>query len=199
MLLPRGGPQSAEEPPVAKAGSLVGLDVHTTKVVAAVLDAETGELQLFALSGEIEQAAGLCAGLPRPVRAAYEAEPTGYALARELARHRHRTPIARSLLTTASPYRIEWTSGARTAVDPPFRDVPVVHPKVTWGFKPREGVIASGRRRIGPANFDWVEIAQSILLDDLLDKELAREEFSPLGSSDLSNDVIDAREPPLMR
>ena len=32
---------------MAKARSLVGLDVHAAKIVAAVLDAETGELQLL--------------------------------------------------------------------------------------------------------------------------------------------------------
>ena len=70
---------------MAKARSLVGLDVHATKVVAAVLDAETGQLQTFAMSGENAKVAAFCAGLPRPVRAAYEAGPTGYGLARELA------------------------------------------------------------------------------------------------------------------
>jgi hypothetical protein len=74
-----------EEPAMAKARTLVGLDVHATKVVAAVLDAETGELQWFRVSGEVGEAAGLCAGLPRPVRAAYEVGPTGFGLARELA------------------------------------------------------------------------------------------------------------------
>ena len=71
---------------MAKARTLVGLDVHATKIVAAVLDAETGELQCFTLNGDVSEAAGLCAGLPRPVRATYEAGPTGYGLARELAR-----------------------------------------------------------------------------------------------------------------
>jgi hypothetical protein len=47
---------------VAKARSLVGLDVHATKIVAAVLNAETGELQFFTLGGEI----GQCAVLPKP-------------------------------------------------------------------------------------------------------------------------------------
>src|SRR5436305_12112339 len=75
-----------EEPAMAKARSLVGLDVHATKIVAAALDAETGQLQCFTMSGEVERAAGFCAGLPRPVRVAYEAGPTGYGLARELAR-----------------------------------------------------------------------------------------------------------------
>ena len=50
---------------MAKARTLVGLDVHATKVVAAVLDAETGELGVFRLGGEVGEAAGLCAGLPR--------------------------------------------------------------------------------------------------------------------------------------
>ena len=70
---------------MAKAKTLVGLDVHATKIVAAVLDAETGQLQTFAMSGDTGRAAGFCAGLPRPVRVAYEAGPTGYGLARELA------------------------------------------------------------------------------------------------------------------
>jgi transposase len=65
---------------MAKARTLVGLDVHATKIVAAVLDAESGEVQFFTLGGEVCEAAGLCAGLPRPVRAAYEAGPTGYGL-----------------------------------------------------------------------------------------------------------------------
>ena len=38
---------------MAKARTLVGLDVHATKIVAAVLDAETGELQSFAMNGDI--------------------------------------------------------------------------------------------------------------------------------------------------
>ena len=71
---------------MAKARTLVGLDVHAAKIVAAVLDAETGELSWFTVGGDASEAAGLCAGLPGPVRAAYEAGPTGYGLARELGR-----------------------------------------------------------------------------------------------------------------
>ena len=71
---------------MAKARTLVGLDVHAAKIVAAVLDAETGSLSAFAMSGEDANAAAFCAGLPRPVRVAYEAGPTGYGLARELAK-----------------------------------------------------------------------------------------------------------------
>ena len=57
-----------EEPAMAKARTLVGLDVHAAKIVAAVLDAETGELQFFGLTGDTDRAAAFCAGLPRPVR-----------------------------------------------------------------------------------------------------------------------------------
>ena len=71
---------------MAKARTLVGLDVHAAKVVAAVLDAETGELAFFSMSADVAGVGGFCAGLPGPVRAAYEAGPTGYGLARELAR-----------------------------------------------------------------------------------------------------------------
>ncbi len=71
---------------MAKARSLVGLDVHAAKIVAAVLDADTGELEVLVMSGDNGGAAAFCAGLPRPVRVAYEAGLTGYPLARELAK-----------------------------------------------------------------------------------------------------------------
>lgn len=95
---------------MAKARSLVGLDVHATKIVAAVLDAETGELQWFTLGGDVAQAAGLCAGLPRPVRAAYEAGPTGYGLARELAGRGVECIVA-------APSKIPRASGDRVKTD----------------------------------------------------------------------------------
>ena len=37
---------------MAKARTLVGLDVHATKIVAAVLDADSGQLQSFTMGGE---------------------------------------------------------------------------------------------------------------------------------------------------
>src|SRR4051812_14282864 len=92
---------------MAKARTLVGLDVHATKIVAAVLDAESGEVQFFTLVGE---AAGLCAGLPRPVRAAYEAGPTGYGLARELARRGVQCVVA-------APSKIPRAPGDRVKTD----------------------------------------------------------------------------------
>jgi Transposase len=99
-----------EEPAMAKARSLVGLDVHAAKIVAAVLDAETGELTFFGFSGETENAAVFCAGLPRPVRVAYEAGPTGYGLAREL--------VTRGVAcVVAAPSKIPRASGDRVKTD----------------------------------------------------------------------------------
>ena len=95
---------------MAKAKSLVGLDVHATKIVAAVLEAETGELQMFGMSGDAAGAAGFCAGLPAPVRVAYEAGPTGYGLAREL--------IKRGVqCVVAAPSKIPRASGDRVKTD----------------------------------------------------------------------------------
>jgi transposase len=69
---------------MAKARTLVGLDVHAAKVVAAILDSETGELRFQRLGGESQPVVDLCGSLARPVRASYEAGPTGYGLARAL-------------------------------------------------------------------------------------------------------------------
>jgi transposase len=95
---------------MAKARSLVGLDVHATKIVAAVLDAETGLLQCFSMSGETDGTAGFCAGLPGPVRVAYEAGPTGYELARELAKRRVECVVA-------APSKIPRAAGDRVKTD----------------------------------------------------------------------------------
>ena len=69
---------------MAKARTLVGLDVHASKVVAAMLDAETGELRFGRLPGETDRTLALCRELRAPVRCAYEAGPTGFGLARAL-------------------------------------------------------------------------------------------------------------------
>ncbi len=95
---------------MAMARSLVGLEVHATRIVAAVLDAETGQLQTFAMSGENTPAAAFCAGLPRPVRVAYEAGPTGYGLARELAKRGVDCVVA-------APSKIPRASGDRVKTD----------------------------------------------------------------------------------
>ena len=95
---------------MAKAKTLVGLDVHATRIVAAVLDAETGQLQRFGMSGESTTAAAFCAGLPKPVRVAYEAGPTGYGLARELAKRGIECIVA-------APSKIPRASGDRVKTD----------------------------------------------------------------------------------
>jgi transposase len=95
---------------MAKARTLVGLDVHATKVVAAVLDVETGELAFFSMTADIAGVAGFCAGLPGPVRAAYEAGPTGYGLARELVRREVQCVVA-------APSKIPRGSGERVKTD----------------------------------------------------------------------------------
>jgi transposase len=95
---------------MAKAKTLVGLDVHATTIVAAVLDAESGELRMFRMNGDGGEAAAFCAGLPRPVRVAYEAGPTGYGLARELAKRRVECIVA-------APSKIPRASGDRVKTD----------------------------------------------------------------------------------
>lgn len=57
---------------MAKARALVGLDVRAAKVIAAMLDAETGALRFERLRGEVEaawrSAARLMARCGRPMR-----------------------------------------------------------------------------------------------------------------------------------
>ena len=62
--------------------SLVGLDVHAAQTHAAVLDLSTGELQRRRLNGPPGEVVGFLANLRGPVRAVYEAGPTGFGLAR---------------------------------------------------------------------------------------------------------------------
>lgn len=63
---------------MAKPKTLVGLDVHASKVVAAILGAETGELRFRRLPRGSVQTVALCTGLEWPVRATYEAGPSGF-------------------------------------------------------------------------------------------------------------------------
>jgi transposase len=75
-----------EVPTVVQVRSWAGLDVHAAKVVAAVVDGESGELRVRRLGGNIDAVASFLAGFPGPVRATYEAGPTGFGLARALER-----------------------------------------------------------------------------------------------------------------
>jgi transposase len=63
--------------------ALVGLDVHQAQTVAAVLDPSSGELRVERLRGVPDRVVPVfLEELDRPVRAVYEAGPTGFALAR---------------------------------------------------------------------------------------------------------------------
>jgi transposase len=62
--------------------SLVGLDVHASQTHAAVFDPSTGELRGVKLRMAPGQVVEFLSTLPGPVRAVYEAGPTGFGLAR---------------------------------------------------------------------------------------------------------------------
>lgn len=95
---------------MAQVRTWVGLDVHAAKVVAAIADSESGELATQRMGGVTEQVAQFCAGLPAPVRVAYEAGPTGFGLARVLA--------ARGIdCTVAAPGKIERPAQDRVKTD----------------------------------------------------------------------------------
>jgi transposase len=69
---------------MAQVRSWAGLDVHASKVLAASMDGRSGELAVRRLPGVTSEVVSCCAGLPGPVRVAYEAGPTGFGLARAL-------------------------------------------------------------------------------------------------------------------
>jgi transposase len=75
-------PQLWEVPTMQHSMSLVGLDVHAAQTHAAILDVVTGELRGVKLRMAPVEVVGFLAGLPDPVRAVYEAGPTGFGLAR---------------------------------------------------------------------------------------------------------------------
>src|SRR5438034_4127467 len=69
-----------------KAMSVVGLDVHARQTHAAVLVPDTGELRVCRLRMAPVEVASFLDGLG-PVRAVYEAGPTGFGLARVAREH----------------------------------------------------------------------------------------------------------------
>src|SRR3954471_7658950 len=69
---------------MAQAKTFVALDVHVSATVAAIIDRDSGELRRQRLSGRGSEVCEFVAALPGPVRATYEAGPTGFALARRL-------------------------------------------------------------------------------------------------------------------
>ena len=95
---------------MAKVRSWVGLDVHAAKVVACVVDAESGEMTVHRLGGETAEVVAFCAALPGPTRTTYEAGPTGYGLARALT-------AARIGCVVAAPGKIERPAQDRIKTD----------------------------------------------------------------------------------
>jgi transposase len=73
-------------PTMSESMALVGLDVHRAQSVAAVLDPSSGELRVERLRGAPAAVVPVfLEGLGRPLRAVYEAGPTGFGLARAAA------------------------------------------------------------------------------------------------------------------
>src|SRR3954454_23451386 len=79
-----GGDRNHGGAGMAQAKTWAAFDVHVSGVVAATLDRDSGELRMQRLPGGSEAVVGFVAGLAGPVRATYEAGPTGFVLARKL-------------------------------------------------------------------------------------------------------------------
>jgi transposase len=69
---------------MAQVRTWAAFDVHVSGVVAAVLDRESGELRVWRLPGLSEDVVAFATGLAGPLRATYEAGPSGFVLARKL-------------------------------------------------------------------------------------------------------------------
>ena len=95
---------------MAQVRSWAGLDVHRASVVAATMDRVTGEMRVRRLSGETSEVVAFCSALPGPTRVAYEAGPTGFALARALT-------AAGIECVVAAPGKIERPSSDRVKTD----------------------------------------------------------------------------------
>jgi transposase len=95
---------------MAQVRSWAGLDVHARSVFAVTVDALSGELCSRRLPGSIGEVVEFCRSLPGPTRAAYEAGPTGYGLARAL----HAAGIA---CIVAAPGKIERPARDRVKTD----------------------------------------------------------------------------------
>ena len=91
-------------------GTWVGLDVHARKVVAGVLDAETGELRSWRAPTFPVETVEWLRQFAAPVRVAYEAGPTGYGLARACA-------AAGIVCTVAAPSKIQRAPADRVKTD----------------------------------------------------------------------------------
>ena len=120
------------------------MDVHARSTYAASLDVMTGELsrQRFD-TGAIEPVVGWLAGLPAPVRACYEAGPTGFGL--------YRAAVAAGVdCQVIAPSKTPRPSGDRHKSD--RRDTDLLLRQLTVGnFRalPRTRLLVGGDRRCG--------------------------------------------------
>src|SRR3954471_23886879 len=71
-------------PTLAPGKTFGALAVHVSATGAAIVDRDSAELRRQRLSGRGSEVCEFVAALPGPVRATYEAGPTGFALARRL-------------------------------------------------------------------------------------------------------------------
>ena len=55
---------------MTKVRTWAGLDVHAAKVIACVVDAQSGEMTVHRLPGTTNELVAFCAGLPGPTRVA---------------------------------------------------------------------------------------------------------------------------------
>jgi transposase len=88
----------------------VGLDVHARSTHAAAIDLLSGELRRARFGGEVEPVVQWLTGLAGPVRAAYEAGPTGFGLARA-------AQAAGIEVLVAAPSKAPRASGDRVKTD----------------------------------------------------------------------------------
>jgi transposase len=88
----------------------VGLDVHARSVVAGVIDDLTGDVLHLRVAPQVEQVVAWVLGLPGPVAVAYEAGPTGFALARALRAAGVRCEVV-------APSKMERPAGDRVKTD----------------------------------------------------------------------------------
>ena len=88
----------------------VGLDVHARSVVAAAIDAKTGEVFRRTMTPDYGEALAWVRSLPSPVRVVYEAGPTGFGLARFL--------VAAGIdCVVAAPSKLQRPAGDRVKTD----------------------------------------------------------------------------------
>jgi transposase len=95
---------------MTKVRTWAGLDVHAAKTVACAVDSDSGEMTVHRLPGATGELVCFCAGLPGPTRVAYEAGPTGFALARALR-------AAGIRCVVAAPGKIERPAADRVKTD----------------------------------------------------------------------------------